>query len=400
MLYAEARDFLAKHTHLVELSDGRGARVAVAPEWQGRVMTSTCGGPTGPSFGFINHDFIAAGKPDPRFNNYGSEDRMWICPEGGQFSFWFKLGAEQLMDNWRMPSALNEGTWQVLDSPTDRLVRMATHMNLKNASDTTFDLDVSRDVQLLGADDLGRLLGKGKGGSPIFAETKTGTVPIKLVAYETVNRITNRGPALSKKTGLVSIWILGMLNPGPQTVIIFPYKPGSQAELGPAVKADYCGVIPPDRLKITPQAALLRADGDFRSKIGVSPRRARNVLGSIDFQAGVLTIVHFDMPDDPARHDYLNNMFEAHQADPYAGDVTNAYNDGPNPQSGERLGAFYELESISPARELKTGETLLHCHRTIHVQADTATFGKLAQDILGVDLNVVRESFTIPKEQP
>ena len=45
-------------------------------------MTSTCGGLDGPSFGFVNRDFIEAGKPDPHFNNYGAEERMWLCSRG------------------------------------------------------------------------------------------------------------------------------------------------------------------------------------------------------------------------------------------------------------------------------------------------------------------------------
>ena len=44
MSYREAKEFLDQHTGVVELSDGGGARVAVCPGWQGRVMTSTCGG--------------------------------------------------------------------------------------------------------------------------------------------------------------------------------------------------------------------------------------------------------------------------------------------------------------------------------------------------------------------
>ncbi len=69
MSYGEAREFLAKHTSLIELTNDAGARVAIAPAWQGRVMTSTCGGLEGPSFGFVNREFIEAGRSDPHFNN-------------------------------------------------------------------------------------------------------------------------------------------------------------------------------------------------------------------------------------------------------------------------------------------------------------------------------------------
>ena len=87
MSYGEARDFLAKHARLVELRGDAGARVAVVPEWQGRVMTSTCGGSAGPNFGFVNREFIEAGKPDSRFNNFGGEERMWLCPRADRSAF-------------------------------------------------------------------------------------------------------------------------------------------------------------------------------------------------------------------------------------------------------------------------------------------------------------------------
>jgi hypothetical protein len=381
MSYGETRDFLARHTKLIELTNAAGARVAVAPQWQGRVMTSTCDGLEGLSFGFVNRDFIEAGKPDSHFSNFGGEERLWLCPEGGQFSLWFKPGAKQVMANWFTPPALDAGAWKVVSRPNDPVVRMAVRMKFQNASATTFELNATRDVRLLGADDFRELFGAS--AAAILASPG-----VKMVGYETANQITNRGPAFSKEKGLVSIWILGMMNAGPRSVVLVPYKSGSEAQLGPAVKSDYFGAVPPDRLKVAPEAVLFRADGKFRSKIGISQGRARNVLGSIDFQAGVLTLVHFTMPDDPAKHDYLNNMWEAPQARPYTGDVANAYNDGPN-ELGKQLGAFYEIESVSPALELKTGESLAHRHRTIHIQADTETLRKLAQETLGVDLEAV-----------
>jgi len=384
MSYRQAKNFLTEHTRLVELTDDRGARVAVCPAWQGRVMSSTCGGTDGPSFGFICREFIEAGKLDPQFNNYGGEDRLWLSPEGGQFSLWFKPGAEQNLDNWFTPPALNEGAWQLTSDPNDSCCRMATTMKFQNASATEFELDVARDVRLLGTEEFGELFGRP-------AAKLIGTGGTKMVAYETVNNITNRGARMTKEKGLVSIWILGMLGAGPATVVIVPYTPGEESELGPAVKSDYFGPVPPERLKVTPEAVLFRADGNFRAKIGTSQRRAREVLGSIDLAAGVLTIVRFTMPEDPAGQNYMNNMWGGPHAEPYTGDVANAYNDGP-PEPGKKgLGAFYEIESLSPARELTTGESLVHRHCTVHVQAEPDTLRKLAKELLGVDLDSVRK---------
>ena len=53
---------------------------------------------------------------------------------------------------------------------------------------------------------------------------------------------------------------------------------------------------------------------------------------------------------------------------------------------------FYEVESIAAAKVLKTGESLSHSHRTVHVKADMDTLRKLAKETLGVDLDAVRKA--------
>jgi hypothetical protein len=381
MSYREAQAFLAKHTKIVELKDDAGARVIVAPQWQGRVMTSTFDRENGPSFGFINRDYIAAGTFDKQFNNYGAEERMWLSPEGGQFSLWFKPGVTQELKNWFTAPGLNEGEWKVVDE-SEHFVRMHTQMEVENASATKFSLDVTRDVRLLGIEDFRKLFGDWPAGV-------LGRSDVKMVAYETVNRVANRGPEFKKEGGLISIWILGMMNAGPKNVILVPYKPGPMSELGPVVKSDYFGPILPERLQITPHGVLFMADSHFRSKIGISQRRARNVLGSIDFEAGVLTLVNFNMPEDPTKCDYLDNSWKVPQKEPFVGDVANAYNDGPN-DLGKQMGAFYEIESLSPAKALRTNEAIEHCHRTVHIQANMEVLTKLADEILGIDLAAVR----------
>jgi hypothetical protein len=385
MSYGEVRDFLSQHTKVVELKDQSGACVAVTPDWQGRVMTSTCGGGDGPSLGFVNFDYIKEGKIDKHMNAYGAEERLWFCPEGGQYSLWFKPGDEQVMKNWFTPPAFNEGGWKVVTEPKadDQRVVMSVNMKFGNASAASFDIDVTRQVNLLAADEFKKLFG----ATAADLVAKPG---VKMVAYQTVNEFTNRGPDLSKKSGLISMWILGMMNAGPKAVIIAPYKPGAVDELGPVVKSDYFGSVPADRLKITPEAVLFRADNNYRSKIGISQRRVKNTLGSIDFGSKVLTLVSFTMPEDPTSVDYLNNMWKLPQEKPYVGDVANAYNDGPN-DLGKQMGAFYEIESVSPAKELKTGESLSHTHRTIHIQADMETLKALAKEALGVDLDAVEK---------
>jgi len=83
----------------------------------------------------------------------------------------------------------------------------------------------------------------------------------------------------------------------------------------------------------------------------------------------------------------MNNMWELPQAKPYVGDVTNAYNDG-RQRPAKRVGRFYEIESLSPAAEWKTGESLTHHHQSVHIVADMPTLARLAKDVLGVDLEM------------
>lgn len=383
MSYKDAKAYLEKHTKVIELTDG-DAVVAVCPEWQGRVMTSSCEGPEGTSFGFICKDYIDSGKYDPHFANYGAEDRLWLSPEGGQFSLWFKPGVEQNLDNWFTPPALNEGPYEVAPGASKTQCRMTRKMEFENTSSAKFKLGVTRDVCLLGEADIEKLFGE----QAAALAKKEG---VKKVGYVTVNTITNEGAPMDKAKGLVSIWILGMLNCGPETVVIVPYKPGDESELGPVVKSDYFGEIPPERLKILPEAILFSGDGEFRSKIGTSQKRAKDVLGSYDFESGTLTIVSFSMPEDPTQFDYMNNSWDLPQAEPYVGDVVNSYNDGP-PAPGEKgLGAFYEVESLSPALALDQGESLTHRHRTFHFQGPPEALAALAKEILGVDLDQVKK---------
>ena len=67
--------FLEKHTSIVVLAHARrDSRVAVAPAYQGRVMTSTTGGPgstVAPSFGWIGRAAIGSGERQSHMNEIG-----------------------------------------------------------------------------------------------------------------------------------------------------------------------------------------------------------------------------------------------------------------------------------------------------------------------------------------
>jgi hypothetical protein len=216
-------------------------------------------------------------------------------------------------------------------------------------------------------------------------------LPLSLVAFESDNRITNAGrEPWRTETGLLSIWILGMFNPAPETTIVVPIAAGLERDLGPRVTSDYFGAVPPDRLALGDRAIFFKADGRVRSKIGVSPRRSRGVLGSYDPAGGVLTIVQFTQP--PGAADYVNSQWKL-QDHPYAGDASNGYNDGPPSPGAKPLGPFYELESSSPAAELGPGATARHVHRTIHLRAPQPDLDAISRGVLGVSLADIRRAF-------
>jgi len=369
--------FLEQHTDVVVLSRGL-AEVAVCPEMQGRVMTSTAGGPNGLSYGWINRDFIASGENNLHMNPFGGEDRVWLGPEGGQFSLFFKNGDPFDLDHWFTPGALNEDVYPVIEQSRERVV-FEKDMILKNYSDTEFRIRLNREVLLLDI-------------SSVTGDLGVNIDPaVQTVAYESVNTITNTGEVdWTRETGLVSVWILGMFNPSPATTVVLPFVPGPEAELGPIVNDAYFGKVPEDRLVIREDVLFFRCDGEYRSKIGLSATRCRPIMGSWDAENGVLTLVSYTRPEGAM--EYVNSMWEL-QEEPFAGDVVNSYNDGP-PAPGEKpMGPFYELESSSPAAALAPGESLSHVHRTIHLKGAREALDAVARKALGVSIDEIEKVF-------
>ena len=372
--------FLKSYTEVVLLSDSSAAgQVAVLPKMQGRVMTSTAAGADGLSFGWINRALIASGKIEEHINVYGGEDRFWIGPEGGQFSIFFKKGVPFDLEHWFTPAPIDTEPFELVSKSKNSVV-LKKEMQLENFSQTVFNLRVDREVRVLEHGDAVKILGI------------TPAQTVKMVAFESNNKITNTGEkAWEKDTGLLSIWILGMFNPSPATTVVVPFNAGPENELGPIVNDAYFGKVPADRLKIKEDVMFFSGDGQYRSKIGLSPERSRPVAGSYDAVNKVLTIVQYNKPAGPA--DYVNSMWEL-QAEPYKGDVVNSYNDGPAEPGAKPLGPFYELETSSPAAALKPGETISHIHRTYHLQGPEADLDAIAEATLTVTIDEIKSAFS------
>ena len=372
--------FLNRHTEVVLLTSERtsDSRIAVCPELQGRVMTSTATGAGGLSFGWINRDLIASGEKRRHINAYGGEERFWLGPEGGQFSIFFAKGDPQDLAHWQTPPPIDSEPFDIARRTVDVLL-LRKKMRLVNASGTPFELEVQREIRVLGDQDPGRILGIQPPGS------------VRWVGYQSRNRISNTSDReWTKETGLLSAWILGMFTPSPRTTVVIPFKPGPVEQLGPVVNDAYFGKVPGDRLKVEPGVLYFKGDGLRRGKIGIPPRRSLGLLGSYDAENETLTIVQFHQPKGAL--DYVNSMWET-QKEPYSGDAANSYNDGPAAPGAAPLGPFYELESSSPALPLKPGASFTHTHTTFHFQGSPQELDAIALRLLGVGTAQIAAAF-------
>lgn len=367
-------DFLKQyHKDLIVLgSESEGAAVIILPAYQGRVMTSTTEGMHGASFGWVNHELIASGKPAEHMNAFGGEERVWLGPEGGQFSVYFKKGAAFTYDNWFVPKEFDTAPFDVI-SFSQSHAGFKKAMRLENYSGNVFDLEIDRTIRLLDKKSIERTLGT------VIDES------VKAVGFESENSLTNKGNnAWNKEAGMLSVWILCMLNASDKTNVAIPYKQGDASALGKIVTDDYFGKVPAERLQAANGLILFKADANYRSKIGISPARALPLAVSYDATGTVLTITRFSLQEGVT--DYVNSLWEI-QEEPFAGDAVNAYNDGPI--NGNQMGRFYEVESSSPAAALEPGQTILHRNAVIHFTGDKASLDKISMELLGIPVDAI-----------
>ena len=362
-------DFLKQYTEIITLQDSSGkSKVAVSPALQGRVMTSTSEGDGGLSYGWINKQAFLSGDTSEHFNAYGGEDRIWLGPEGGQFSIYFSKGKEFNLDNWYVPRVIDLDPYEIANQSQGEVV-FTKEAELTNYSGTVFKIGLRRTVKVIESNEALRRLGLDRVDG------------VSVVAHETINELKNIGTKpWRKETGLLSIWILGMFNPSPASTIIVPYQ-GSKTTLREIVNDNYFGQVPEDRLKLVGTTVFFKADGEYRSKIGVLPENAPPWLGSYDSDNGVLTVVKYSKPSGAS--DYVNSLWEI-QKEPYRGDAINAYNDGPPAPGVKPMGPFYELETSSPAAGLGPNQSITHTHSTFHFKGNAEQLDSVVKKLFGI----------------
>ncbi|MCB0688425.1 MAG: hypothetical protein KDC53_17925 [Saprospiraceae bacterium] len=370
--------FLQKHINLVMLNDpASSAQVLVSPDLQGRVMTSTAG-TTGKSYGWINKKLFESGDTLEHMNAFGGEERFWLGPEGGQYSIFFKQDDPFDFDHWQTPRLIDLDHYPV-KSKNHQKITFEKEAQLTNYSGFTFNFRINRSIEIL---------------SPTEMLSKLGLSPetsVAAVGYQTTNSLTNTGDQDWKEnSGLLSIWLLGMYNPSESTTIIIPYEEGTEEQLGTIVNDTYFGKVPSERLKIDSGLIFFKGDGKSRGKIGLNPRRAKNICGAYDAENQILTIVQYQRPAQTDR--YVNSLWEI-QDEPYSGDVVNSYNDGPPEPGKEAMGPFYEIETSSPALALKKGETGIHIQTTYHFEGTEKEMDSLLNKLFGITLSQLKAVF-------
>ena len=367
--------FLKSHDDVIVLSDDKDqSKLIVSPKYQAKVFTSTAGGDSGQSFGWINYKAFA-GTPNTHMNAYGGENRIWLGPEGGKYSLFFTRGSKMVFDNWKTPAAFDTEAWNVI-SKSQGKVSLRKEMSLQNYAGTDLQLVVNRSISLIPRGQLFSILDLSPDDS------------VQAIGYEAQNTITNSGKFdWNEKTGMPCIWMLDMFKPSENTVILIPYKNASDSASKIAT-TNYFGEIPPARLKHSHGILFFRADGRNRGKVGLDPGRATRFAGSYDESHQILTIAYFDL-DASAK--YLNQEWSTVKPS-FSGDAVNAYNDGPL-ADGTQMGPFYEIESVSPAAFLKPGESLLHRHSVFHFTGTQSGLNKITEAVFHISIDQINAAF-------
>jgi len=345
----------------------------IAPDLSGRIMAVSMDGENGDNFGFVKPEAVRNRGADPQFNAYGGALRWWAGPEGGQYGVAFPPGAKNFgLDSWYISEEYN-GKPFVVSYPQQGVgtsTLMGSEFRVENASGTQFHIGVTWRVSLL-EDPLERRHGRSRAGAKNRGEDE-----LKHFGYLSETSFENlSSEPMRKETGLLSIWMLGMYVAGPRTYVIAPFE---RTGTGKIVTDTYFSSdgIRSDRLivKIREGYLAFRADARERSKIGLSRSRAATTVGSVDLSANLLTVWRFPVR---RRMPYVNSLWEQ-QKRPYAGDVTNSYNDG------GAFGDFYELETSSHALALGPRERFCFPLEIHHYQGAREPLLRAADKALGV----------------
>ena len=324
MSYHDALDYLAQKTTVIELYDQFGGRVAVSPEWNGRVLTSTCDGLDGDSFGCVNVQAIDI----DRFEDFGGEDLWTISPLVHSFG----------IENIKEHKAVLQRTLQ---------------MNDANGAHVEFHL--SRSISLLSRQKIGDLFGDAVADALELED-------VSAVGFRSENTVR------SQEKAHIASRQRGMFNASPHTFVIVSTPPDDFASEPFPAEIDYLGGSPHGRIRHLPQTLLIRADGHGQCQTTIPFSVAPPIFGAVELRFGTLTLWAFDLPDNSEE------------------DVVRIYNSG-RPHTNELdWSEYYEMNCFSAAQRLRPEDSLTYRQYTIHINADNDTLDHLIRQIFDVSL--------------
>ena len=331
MSYHDTLNYLVQKTSVVELYDQLGGRVAVCPDWNGRVLTSTCDGLEGDSFGFVD---VQAIETD-RVEDFGGEDQWTLSP------LIYSFAIESIKPN---------------EAVLQRTLRMA------DANGVSVEFHLTRSISLLCRKQAGEM----------FEDAVAVTEALRHDDVSVVGFCTENTIRTQEKACIVSRQ-RGMFNASPHTTVIVPTPSVDFASEPFSVDVDYLGGAPHGRIRHLPQSLLIRADGQKRCQVTMLYSTAPPIIGAVELRSGTLTLWTFGVPRD---YEEKNDVIRIYNPDcPHRHDFDWETN--------------YEVNCFSAARELEPEQSFTYCQNTLHINADNAVLDDLMRQIFGVSLGAV-----------
>ena len=324
MSYHDALDYLAQKTSVIELYDQLGGRVAVCPEWNGKVLTSTYDGLDGDSFGYVNVQAIDTDC----FEDFGGEDQWTISPLIHPFA------VESIQEN----KAVLQRTLQMND-----------------ANGTSVEFHLSRSISLLSRKKIGALFDDAVADALAHED-------VSVVGFRTENTVR------SQERAHVASRLRGMFNANPHTFVIVSTPPEDSASEPFPAEFDYLGGSPHGRVRHLSQALLIRGDGHGRCQTTIPFSAAPPIFGAVELRFGTLTLWTFDLPGDSEE------------------DIIRIYNSGRSHIDELDWSAYYEMNCFSATQLLQPEHSLQYSQYTLHLNAENETLGNLVQQIFDVPL--------------
>ena len=331
MSYHDALNYLAQKTSVIELYNQWGGRAVVCPEWNGRILTSTCDGLDGNSFGFVNVQAIDT----EQFENLGGEDQWTVSPLLHSFT---------------------------VESVKENKAVLFRSLSMTDANGVPVDIHLSRSIFLLSRQKIGIWF-----GNAVADALEQEYVSAVGFRAENTVRVQQKAHIASRQRG--------MFNASPHTTVLVSMVPEGFTPEPIPVEIDYLGRSPHGRIRHLPQTLLIRGDGQGRCQVTMPFSFTPPIFGAVELRGGVLTLWTFDMPNG------------------HKEDIVRIYNSGRVHGGESDWATYYEMNSFSSARELLPEHSLTYCQCTLHISADNGVLDDIIRQIFNVSLEAIKSRF-------